>query len=85
MTPALSYTDDMPQTAAERQAAYRRRKGAKERGPLKPCGTTAAAKRHRRKGEPYCDLCLAAIREEYKYFNARRPERAKKAKVKVPQ
>lgn len=30
---------------------------------LKPCGTPAAARRHRRRGEPVCDECRAAERE----------------------
>ena len=31
--------------------------------PYKPCGTNAAAKRHRRNGEPLCDACRRAERE----------------------
>lgn len=34
---------------------------------LKPCGTTAAAKRHRRRGEDVCDACHAAERAKYGY------------------
>lgn len=30
---------------------------------LKPCGTSAAARRHRRRGEPVCDECRVAERE----------------------
>lgn len=30
---------------------------------LRPCGTVAAAKRHRDRGEPRCDSCTAAIRK----------------------
>lgn len=30
---------------------------------LKPCGTPAAARRHRRRGEPVCEECRAAERE----------------------
>lgn len=30
--------------------------------PYKPCGTNAAAKRHRRAGEPLCDPCRLAER-----------------------
>lgn len=29
---------------------------------LKPCGTRAAAQRHRYRGEPLCDSCVAAVR-----------------------
>lgn len=32
---------------------------ARSRAP-KPCGTEAAAKRHRRRGEPVCDVCKQA-------------------------
>lgn len=31
---------------------------------LKPCGTPAAARRHRRNGEPLCDECEQAVRDE---------------------
>lgn len=31
---------------------------------LQPCGTPAAARRHRRAGEPVCDECAQAIRDE---------------------
>ena len=31
---------------------------------LKPCGTPAAYKRHKRRGEPACDPCRDANREE---------------------
>lgn len=48
---------------AERAAAYRRRKGAQPRGPLKPCGTVAAARRHQRASEPLCAACAEAWRE----------------------
>ena len=37
-----------------------------------PCGTTAAAARHRKKGEPLCEPCRLAERE---YHNAYRAER----------
>jgi hypothetical protein len=29
---------------------------------LAPCGTSAAARRHRRRGEPACEACLQAER-----------------------
>jgi hypothetical protein len=31
---------------------------------LAPCGTPAAAQRHRRRGEPTCQACLRAWRED---------------------
>ena len=31
---------------------------------LKPCGTAAAARRHRRSGEPLCDACRQAERDQ---------------------
>lgn len=31
---------------------------------LQPCGTPAAARRHQRAGEPVCDECAQAIRDE---------------------
>ena len=31
---------------------------------LKPCGTTAAARRHRRAGESLCEACEQAVRDE---------------------
>jgi hypothetical protein len=37
--------------------------GKSERQPLKPCGTRAAAHRHRYHKEPLCDPCLEAERE----------------------
>lgn len=50
-------------TPAERQRAYRARKGAgTTRGPAptQPHGTLAAARRHERAGEPLCEPCRAA-------------------------
>lgn len=38
---------------------------------LKPCGTSAAARRHRRNGEELCDECRVAVRDEK---NARKRE-----------
>jgi hypothetical protein len=47
-------------------AEYQRRYRAKLRGgpprQLQPCGTRAAAMRHRRNGEPLCDACGDAER-----------------------
>lgn len=58
-----------PKTPAERARDYRnRRRGAPPR-PLAPCGTRAAAARHRRNGEPVCPACQQAERD---YQRARR-------------
>ena len=38
---------------------------------LRPCGTMAAVSRHRRAGEPLCDLCRAAF-NEYQRLRRRR-------------
>jgi hypothetical protein len=37
-----------------------RQRGKRAGAPLQPCGTPAAAKRHRRRGEPVCDECRKA-------------------------
>ena len=42
---------------------------------LKPCGTTAAARRHRRRGEEVCDSCRAAEK-------ASRDDQARAARAK---
>lgn len=42
----------------------------------KPCGTRAAAERHRRKGEPLCEPCREAERQY------RRDERTRKAQTR---
>ena len=63
-----------PQTPAERQRAYRARKGAAtgQRGPAptQPHGTLAAYRRHRRRDETPCDACRLAYnawhRERYR-------------------
>jgi hypothetical protein len=31
----------------------------------RPCGTTAALRRHKRRGEPPCEACLQADRREH--------------------
>jgi hypothetical protein len=57
-------------TAASDSRAYRdRKRGGPPRTPA-PCGTPAAAKRHRRHGEPLCAPCVAAERA---YFRERKP------------
>jgi hypothetical protein len=55
-------------TPAERATAYRRRKGIVPKVPY-PCGTRAAAVRHRRAHEALCVPCQVAERE---YQNSRR-------------
>lgn len=52
-------------TAADRQRAYRARKGADVGGPpgpkpSAPCGTVSAYKRHLRRAEAVCAACAAA-------------------------
>lgn len=44
---------------------------------LKPCGTPAAARRHRRRGEPVCEECLAAERTEKALARAEKRSRAR--------
>lgn len=45
---------------------------------LKPCGTPAAARRHRRNNEPLCEQCEQAVRDEKNgRKNAERQESAK--------
>lgn len=44
--------------------------------PLKPCGTPAAAKRHRQRGEPVCEPCRVADNARtYEWREARRKAR----------
>lgn len=47
---------------------------------LSPCGTTAAAKRHRRNDEPLCDECRAAEQDEK---NERAAQKREDSRVKV--
>lgn len=44
----------------------------------KPCGTTAAYQRHRRKGERPCDACLEAMRLEYQHSQRRETRNARR-------
>ena len=61
-------------TAAERMAAYRARKrGGPPREPA-PCGTRAAAARHRRNSEPLDAACADAERA---YMRGRSASRRK--------
>ena len=56
-------------TNADRQRRYRERKGARVGqppgpAPSSPCGTVAAYKRHKRRGEPVDDACRLAYNAE---------------------
>jgi len=61
-------------------AEYARRYRDKVRGgpphEPEPCGTRAAAQRHRRRGEPLCAACLAAEREYQREVGRRRRTKA---------
>ncbi|MFE7605765.1 hypothetical protein ACFU1Q_11445 [Brachybacterium paraconglomeratum] len=46
---------------------------------LKPCGTPAAARRHRRRGEPVCDECRTAEREATALARAAKRSEAREA------
>lgn len=46
---------------------------------LKPCGTPAAARRHRRRKEPVCEECLAAERADKAASRALKRQRAREA------
>jgi hypothetical protein len=60
---------------AERQRAYRDRKRGRPPRQPKPCGTWAAAQRHRRRGEQVCGACETAE----KRHNAEQYEKRKGA------
>jgi hypothetical protein len=62
-------------TEAERAKAYRDRLRGSEPRSLLPCGTYAAAKRHRRKNEPLDRACLDALAEYQRQFNSKRSAR----------
>lgn len=62
----------MVKSAAERAREYRARKRGREPYAPKPCGTRAAAARHRRNGEPVCNACVEAERE---YMRAKQRQR----------
>lgn len=52
------------QVNADKQRAYRdRKRGGPPREP-QPCGTLAAVRRHKRKGEPLDDACREAYNAE---------------------
>ena len=55
--------------SADRQRAYRHRKGARVGeppgpAPSAPCGTSSAYKRHKRDGEPVDEACRLAYNAE---------------------
>ena len=52
---------------------------------ISPCGTTAAYRRHRRRGEPYCDACRKANTEASNIWIANNKERAKEIRRKSAQ
>lgn len=51
---------------------------------LKPCGTPAAARRHRRAGEPPCEACVRAVREEKSQARLRAREEAAQTLASLP-
>lgn len=62
----LTAWTELPPTVAPPTSGKRgpgRPRGRSEGQPLKPCGTRAAAQRHRHHGERICDPCLEAERE----------------------
>lgn len=66
--------DPLPRDAE--MVLYRPRRRKYERKvprQLQPCGTWAAAQRHRAHGEDMCEACKAAAREYYRSQNHRKP------------
>lgn len=63
-------------STAEQQRRWRAQHGAKTgqigRPATQPCGTVAAAKRHRRRGEPLCGPCRQALAEYQREMYQRR-------------
>lgn len=53
----------MSKSAAQRAREYRARKRGGEAREPEPCGSPAAAKRHRRNGEEPCGECADAERK----------------------
>jgi hypothetical protein len=56
----------MAQTGKQRQAAWRDRQRGGPARTLKPCGTRAAAVRHRHNNEPLDELCAEAERKYHR-------------------
>ena len=69
--PCLAANRDYNREADRRRREREGRKPRKER-KLQPCGTSAAARRHHRKGEPLCDLCREKHREDMSELNEAR-------------
>ena len=59
---------------ADYQRAYRDRQRGRPARTLKPCGTYAAAMRHRRHGEPLCPACKRASADYARDYQQRRRE-----------
>lgn len=63
-------------SSAEYQRQWRASKGARTGQPgrpaTQPCGTTAAYRRHERRGEPPCQPCRDAEAERQRALYARR-------------
>lgn len=58
----------MAKNDAQRAREYRDRKRGRPPRELQPCGTYAAAVRHRRKAEPICDLCRTVLAERARTY-----------------
>lgn len=50
------------QDCRDAHAAWARDRRPKRPRAMQPCGTAAAAQRHRKRGEPLCDPCTEALR-----------------------
>lgn len=59
----------MAKNDAQRAREYRDRKRGKPPRQLQPCGTYAAAVRHRRHGETVCDLCRTVLATRARIYN----------------
>lgn len=51
----------------------------RRRMPTRPCGTSAAYRRHLRHGEKACDACVAASRADSKVSNDKRAAKKRRA------
>jgi hypothetical protein len=60
------YGPSVVKSDAERAKLYRDRKRGSMPRKLQPCGTRAAATRHRRNGEPVCGACEDAERKYWR-------------------
>jgi len=68
----------MTEAEAKRAREYRARLRGGLPRVLQPCGTRAAAVRHRRNGEPVCAACLAAERNYQRDVKTRSRNSTKK-------